>query len=46
MKHLFDTNEVLVKDLNKIFEYGPKVVKALLEGLLDHNLLSVSLNSL
>ncbi|KAK7002956.1 ATP-binding cassette sub- A member 12 [Biomphalaria glabrata] len=40
MKHLFDTNEVLVKDLNKIFEYGPKVVKALLEGLLDHNLLS------
>ncbi|KAH9491890.1 hypothetical protein Btru_029795, partial [Bulinus truncatus] len=40
VKRLFDTNEVLVKELNRILEYGPKVIKALLEAFLDHNLLS------
>lgn len=40
IKNLLDSNHVLVNELNKIFQNGPVITKALLQGFLDSNLLA------
>ncbi|CAL1527412.1 unnamed protein product [Lymnaea stagnalis] len=40
VRNLLDSNQVLVKELNKVFQNGPVITKALLQAFLDSNLIA------